>query len=149
MTALLAPRAPRETSKKPALTAIGKPNRPLSTIPFVLFLAGMLAVGMVGMLILSTTLQNQAFDVQSKQREANVLASKVSSLQTQVAQARSMDSLAADAQKLGMRPNPYTVPLRLSDGKVLGKAREVSGDEMPTLDYSQGDQTVRATGTRQ
>jgi hypothetical protein len=148
MTALLAPRPPRETSGRPTLKAIGAPDRQLSTIPFVLILAGILAAGMVGMLILSTTLQDQAFAVQSKQREANVLASRVSALQTEVAEARSVGSLAAGAQKLGMTPNPYTVPLRLSDGRVLGSARKVSGNEIPTLDTSV-EQASQAKGVRQ
>jgi hypothetical protein len=148
MTALLAPRTPREASAKPALKALGKPKSRLSRIPFLLILAGILAAGMVGMLILSTTLQDQAFAVESKQSEANVLASKVSSLETQVAEARSVNSLAGKAEKLGMRPNPYTVPIRLSDGKVLGKAREVTGTEMPTVNYSQ-NQSTQGAGVRQ
>lgn len=94
-----------------------------------------LALGMVGMLVLTTALQDQAFAVQSRQHQANVLASQVSQLQAEVADARSVKSLAIAAAKLGMRPNPYAVPLRLSDGKVLGTARAVYGNEVPGVRY--------------
>jgi hypothetical protein len=107
----------------------------MSTVPFVMVVAFVLALGMVGMLVLTTALQDRAFAVQSSQHEANVLASQVSQLQAEVADARSVKSLAIAATRIGMRPNPYAVPLRLSDGKVLGEARPVYGNEVPGVRY--------------
>lgn len=135
MTALLAPRPSRESNRGPRLKALAAPNQQVATIPFVLIMAAVLAVGMVGMLFLSTTLQNQSFAIQSKQHQATVLADQVSQLNTQLAQARSVKNLAAKAHRLGMRPDPYAVPMRLSDGKVLGKAHAVAGSELPGVRY--------------
>lgn len=135
MTALLAPRPSREPNRGPRLKALTAPNQQVATIPFVLIVAAVLAAGMVGMLFLSTMLQNQAFAIQDKQHQATVLADQVSQLNTQLAQERSVKSLAAKAHRLGMRPDPYAVPLRLSDGKVLGKAQVVFGSELPSVRY--------------
>jgi hypothetical protein len=107
----------------------------IATVPFVLVVALVLGMGMVGMLVLTTALQDQAFAVQRAEHQSNVLASQVSQLQAEVADARSVRSLAIAASKLGMLPNPYAVPLRLSDGRVLGKDRAVLGNEIPGVRY--------------
>lgn len=135
MTALLAPRPSRDSQSRPRLKALTKPAQQVATIPFVLIVAAVLLVGMVGMLLLSTTLQNQSFDIQKKQHQATALADQVSQLQGELAQQRSVRNVAAKAHQLGMRPDPYSVPLRLSDGKVLGKSRPVTGSELPNVRY--------------
>lgn len=136
MTALLAPRAGRTATRRPALTALPKRNEQMATIPFLLVVAGVLALAMVGMLLLVTNLQDQAFLVQSKQQEAQVLSNKASLLQTEVADARSISSLADRAQRLGMHADTRAVPIRLSDGKVLGNARAARGSDLPKTAYS-------------
>lgn len=136
MTAQLAPRPSRESTRGPRLAALAAPNQQVATIPFVLIVAAVLALGMVGMLFLSTTLQNQSFAIQDKQHQATVLADQVSQLSTQLADERSVKSLASKAYRLGMRPDPHAVPMRLSDGKVLGKAQAVVGSELPRVRYA-------------
>ena len=135
MTALLAPRPGRPATRRPELRPVPPRRRRMATVPFVLVVALVLAAGMVGLLVLTTALQDQAFAVQAKQREANLLATRLSSLQAQVSDARSMQSLAVAAQRLGMRPNPYGAQLRLGDGQVIGHAGVVLGGEVPTVRY--------------
>lgn len=135
MTALLAPRPRRQSPPRPQLRPVPRTRRRIATVPFVLVVAVVLAVGMVGLLVLTTALQDQTFGVQRKQREANVLAIQLSGLQSDLAEARSVQSLAVAAQHLGMRPNPYGAQLRLSDGAVLGKPQPVLGGEVPTVRY--------------
>jgi hypothetical protein len=134
VSAEVAPR-PGKSSRRPELREVPRREGRIATVPFVLVVALVLGLGMVGMLVLTTALQEQAFAVQRQQHQANVLASQVSQLQAEVADARSVKSLAIAAAKLGMRPNPYAVPLRLSDGKVLGKDRPVLGNEIPGVRY--------------
>jgi hypothetical protein len=98
-------------------------------------MAVLLALGMTGMVVLTTVLQEQAFAVQTKQHQANALANRVSQLQAQLAEARSIQHLAIAAQDLGMRPNPNAVPMRLSDGKVFGNPKPVLGNEVPGVRY--------------
>ena len=134
MTALLAPR-PGKQGARPQLRPVARPRGRMATIPFALVIALVLAAGTVGLLVLTTALQNQAFAVQSRQHEATVLEIQLASLQAEVADARSIQHLAVAAQQLGMRPNPYGAQLRLSDGKVLGEASAVVGGEVPTARY--------------
>lgn len=145
MTALLAPRVGRNATRRPALTALPKSAGQMATIPFLLVVAGVLAAAMVGMLLLVTNLQDQAFVVQNKQQEARVLSNRASLLQTEVADARSISSLAERAQKLGMRPDTRAVPIRLSDGKVLGTAKAARGNDLPKTSYSANTSNTATT----
>lgn len=147
MTALWDPRPGRQTTERPQLRPVPGRRRQMSTVPFVAVVAVVLALGMVGLLVLTTALQEQAFGVQRTQREANTLAIRLSALQDQVATARSIQSLSVAAQHIGMRPNPYGAQLRISDGVVIGNARVVLGGEVPTVRYltpEQAQAQVRA-----
>ncbi len=135
MTALLAPKPDRGSSGRPQLRPVAAPRRQMRTAGFIAMVAAVLGLGMVGVLILTTMLQDQAFDVQRQQSVAAALANELSDLEAQVADARSMHSLAVAAQKLGMKPNPYPVQLRLPDGKVIGKPATVMGGEVPSVRY--------------
>ena len=142
MTALLAPPPGRQTQERPRLRPVPGQRRRMSTVPFVLVVTIVLALGMVALLVLTTALQNQAFGVQRAQRDANALAIRLSSLQSDVADARSVQSLAVAAQHLGMRPNPYEAQIRLPDGVVIGQPRVVLGGEVPTVRYLTPDQAA-------
>lgn len=142
MTAQLAPRSGVEPTEKSRLRAVARTNDRVATVPFVLILAAVLALGMVGMVVLSTALQDQAFAVQSRQHAASVLSDRVSQLESEVADARSIRSVAIAAEKLGMRPDPNAVPMRLSDGKLYGKARVATGNEVPDVRYLTPEQAA-------
>lgn len=135
MTALLAPRPNRGAPERPRLRPVAPPRRQMRTPGFVAVVAAILVMGMVGVLILTTMLQDQAFDVQRRQSEAAALANQLSDLEARVAQARSMQSLAVAAQELGMKPNPNPALLRLPDGKVVGEPTKVTGGEIPSVRY--------------
>ncbi len=142
MTALWDPRPDRQTRERPQLRPVPGARRRMATVPFVMVIAVLLAVGMVGLLVLTTALQEQAFSVQRTQRTANALAIRLSALQDQVAAARSIQNLSVAAQHLGMRPNPYGAQIRITDGVVLGEARVVFGGEVPTVRYLTPEQAA-------
>jgi hypothetical protein len=102
---------------------------------FVMLMAGVLVLGMVGLLVFSTALQDQAFSVNEKRTQANELANKLTGLESQLASANSLTALAARAQDLGMRPNPYPAQLVLGSGKVIGDPQKVYGREVPGATY--------------
>ena len=135
MTALLAPKPDRNAPGRPQLRPVAAPRRQMRTAGFIAVVAVVLGLGMVGVLILTTMLQDQAFDVQRRQSEAAALANELSDLEAQVADARSMHTLAVSAQRLGMKPNTYPAQLRLPDGKVIGKPAKVMGGEVPSVRY--------------
>lgn len=138
MTALHAPRP--DGPRRPALRPVPATGRRIATFPFVSVVALVLACGMVGLLVLTTTLQNQAFHVQARQQEAGRLADRLASLQAQAADSRSVQNLAVAAQRLGMRPNPYGAQLQVPDGTVLGKDAPVTGAEIPGVRYLSPEQ---------
>ena len=137
MSALLAPVGWLEEA--PARSARGRlrmvPTAParLARFPFILVLIGVFAIGMAGLLLLNTTLQNQAFQARRLDREATSLAYQQAALESQIDQRGGTAELARRASALGMRPNTQPAFLVLPSGKVIGSPQRVSGDEAPDL----------------
>lgn len=148
MTALLAPKPERRAPGRPQLRPVATPRNQIRTPGFVAVVALILGLGMVGVLVLTTMLQDAAFDVQRRQSEATALANQLSDLEAQVAAARSVQSLGVAAQKLGMKPNPYPVQLRLPDGKVIGEEATVMGGEVPSVRHVTQTQAARELKAR-
>lgn len=141
MTALLAPKSPGERRDRWArLRAVAQPDRRLSSLPFVLVVAMFMVAGMVGLLVLNTSLQDQAFEVRKQQRVANELGYQLAALEAQATEARSAGQLAMRASQLGMRANPYPVYLTLPDGRIVGDPTAVTGGEVPELRYRTPEQ---------
>ncbi|MFT4218534.1 MAG: hypothetical protein QM619_15305 [Micropruina sp.] len=138
MTALLAPKRAPEEHPQPrwSLREVGIPQRrTMASIPFILSLAVLLALGMVGLLLLNTALQEQAFAVRDQQKAATQLGYRLAALETEVTEARSSTRLAIAATELGMVPNPYPVYLPLPSGDVIGKPTAMTGSEVPDVRY--------------
>ena len=90
--------------------------------PFVAVVVAILAVGLLGLLLLNTVLAQDAFRLHALQVQGRTLADQEQSLQRQVEQLQSPQSLASRATAMGMVPGGTRAFLRLSDGKVLGVA---------------------------
>jgi len=150
MSALTAPRE-RETkagSSRPTLRAVPSSSRPLARAPFIVLLAAILVAGMVGVLLLNTSLQNQAFAVRDLQRQAAELGYERSALDAELDEVSSPESLALSAAKLGMRPNPYPAFVDLSSGGIIGNPRTVKGNEVPGVVVRSGAE-IRAEQIKQ
>lgn len=148
MTALLAPKPEGRTPAGPQLRPVPPPRRQMRTVGFVAVVAAVLGLGMVGVLLLTTVLQDQAFRVQARQQEAAALGNELSDLESRVTEARSMQHLAVHARKLGMRPNPAPALLRLPDGKVTGEPTRVGGGEVPSVRYITEEQAAKELEAR-
>jgi peptidoglycan hydrolase CwlO-like protein len=129
------------------MTPVPPLRRRLSMPWFIALLAAVLGLGMVGLLVLTTALQNQAFAVQDRQALAGSLANDLSDLQARVADARSVQSLALAAQGLGMVPETHPAQLRL-DGTVIGDAGMVLGGELPDLRHRTDEQAAAEEAAR-
>lgn len=123
----------RQAASRPNLRLVPQPLARMSRVPFLLVLATILGVGMVGLLLLNTTLQTRAFEVRNLQRQATMLGYSQSELEGEVAAARSPEVLARRATELGMAPNPYPAFISMTDGKVTGKPHKVTGEEMTSM----------------
>ncbi|MEQ7123283.1 hypothetical protein ABN034_02070 [Actinopolymorpha sp. B11F2] len=90
--------------------------------PFVLLVVAILGVGLVGLLLLNTSLQRGSFAIHDLKRQTSMLAEREEDLDQRVARLKAPENLAGRAQRMGMVPNANPVFLRLSDGAVLGEA---------------------------
>ena len=136
MSALWAPLAARSDdgrTTRQSLRAVAEPAPRLARFPFLLVLIGLFGMGMVGLLMLNTTLQSQAFESRTLNRQATELAYTQADLEYQLAALAAPQELARRASELGMRPNPFPAFLVLPSGKVVGKPIPVSGHEVPAL----------------
>ena len=115
------------------LRAVAQPAARLARFPYLLVLIGIFGMGMVGLLMLNTTLQSQAFQSRTLNRQATELAYAQADLENQLDALAAPQELARRASALGMRPNPFPAFLVLPSGKVVGEPIPVSGDELPTL----------------
>jgi hypothetical protein len=136
MSALWAPLAARgegvRTTGRP-LRVVAQPVTGLARFPFLLVLIGIFGIGMAGLLMLNTTLQSQAFQSRTLNRQATELAYAQADLENQLDALVAPQELARRASSLGMRPNPFPAFLVLPSGKVVGEPTPVSGDEIPAL----------------
>lgn len=138
MSALWAPVTPVDLERGPErptgrLRAVRTPAGRLSRAPFLLVLIGVFGLGMAGLLMLNTTLQNQAFASRALERQATELAYTQADLENQIDVVSASPELARRASELGMRANPYPALLVLPSGKVVGKAAPVTGEELKSL----------------
>lgn len=132
--------APRSSPAR--LSLVTTPLVRMAGFPFVLLVAGILALGMLGLLLLNTTLQTRAFEVRALQADATVLAFNESELESEVARAGSPEVLARRASALGMRPNPYPAFIEVPSGKILGKPKKVNGTEMSSMMIKDAETTT-------
>jgi hypothetical protein len=130
MSTFLAPTRPRvrfsdaERMRARLSLVRGRPN-PAPRLPFAALVLTVLALGLVGLLVLNTSLQQGAFQVRDLQARAQALADHREALELQVAALREPQRVAARAAAMGMVPDHSPAFLRLSDGAVLGSASAV------------------------
>lgn len=140
MSALWAPLDPAtgtgvaaDRRRSAPLRAVSAPARRMPRAPFLLVLIGVFGLGMAGLLMLNTTLQNQAFASRALDRQATELAYTQADLQNQIDDVSAPPELARRASALGMRANPSPALLVLPSGKVVGLATPVTGNELKSL----------------
>lgn len=116
------PRSPRATKPTTLPLRLVAPVRSrASRAPFVVVVLTVLGIGLVGLILLSTVLQAQSFEVARLSARSDALAVKEQGLRRDVEQLQAPANLAQRALSLGMVPNANPVFLRPSDGEVVGK----------------------------
>ncbi|HLL61463.1 MAG TPA: hypothetical protein VK401_00315, partial [Propionibacteriaceae bacterium] len=120
-------------STRARLRPVADPTPRLARFPFLLVVIGIFGAGMAGLLMLNTTLQNQAFEARALNRQVTELAHVQADLEHQLDEHAAPGRLALAASQLGMRPNPHPAFLVLPEGRVIGEPRSVSGGEQKVL----------------
>lgn len=98
----LAPR--RTTPKKPVLRLLPGTRAQAARAPFVVLVLMILGVGLIGLLLLNTTLQQGAFDLDKLRQETTQLRDRNAVLVEKVSEQSAPDRLAQSARNLGMTP---------------------------------------------
>jgi hypothetical protein len=83
----------------------------------------LLAAGLIGLLLLNTTLAEGSFTLHTLQSTSDQLADTEDALTQSLAASKSPANLAAKATTMGMLPAQSAAFLRLSDGAVIGVAQ--------------------------
>jgi hypothetical protein len=87
----------------------------------VLLLIGLLGGGLVCLLLINTTLAQNSFQINAMQQKNSSLAQQAQSLEQQTTQEQSPASIAARAEKLGMRPVGRLRFIDLKNGRVYSQ----------------------------
>jgi hypothetical protein len=120
------------------LTLVPRAVRRTPNVPFVVLVLFVLGGGLVGLLVLNTSLQQGAFYEASLQGQQNALATKQEDLRLKVAALRNPQRLAREAQSLGMVPNTNPAFIDLGDGSVLGDPQPATAGTGPQLTVRTG-----------
>jgi hypothetical protein len=92
-----------------------------SRTPFVLLLIGLLGGGLVCLLLINTTLAQNSFEINAIQQKNASLTQQAQGLQQQTTQEESPASIAARAEKLGMRPVGRLRFIDLKNGRIYSQ----------------------------
>ena len=133
MSAQAAPQL--ENVPRPNLRVLNSRAAQLRTLPFALIMAMMLGLGMWGILVLNTVIQDQSATLVQLQREARILSYHEASLRATAEQLEASTSLAEKATALGMVPNPRPAFLNVETGEFTGDFYRVTGGELPNQTY--------------
>jgi hypothetical protein len=97
-------------------------GRRSSRTPFILFVIGLLASGLVCLLVINTTLAAGSFQISKLQEENTAATQRLAQLQQQVSTEQSPGSIEQRAQRLGMRMQPVLNYLDLRNGRRYSTA---------------------------
>jgi len=93
---------------------------------FGIVCATLLAIGLVGLLLLNTSLAQGSFTLHDLRATSDQLSDTQGALAQSLDAAKSPANLATRATRMGMVPGESAAFLRLSDGKVVGVAKPAS-----------------------
>jgi hypothetical protein len=123
---------------------VPKPATRTPRVPFVVLVVVLLGVGLVGLLLLNTSLERGAYVAGALRDRAAGLEQRQQSLQLQVAALQQPDRVAHRAEHLGMVQNLDPAFLVLGTGRVLGVPRAA----LPSDQFDIGGASSGSTSKR-
>lgn len=94
---------------------------------FALVVTGVLGLGLVGMLLINTTVAQGAYTLSELKGQQQELNQALATLTEQVEAAGAPAILEANARALGMVPSETPVFIEVPDGRILGKPKAAPG----------------------
>ena len=124
----VAPAAPRVNLRVLATTRSSAPRK-----PYVILLAAVLTMGLIGSLLLNTITSQNSFVIHDLRKQTDALSQEEQALIQKVGVQESPVALEQKARALGMVPSTSPVFLRLSDGKILGTPTPAKAGPKPVV----------------
>jgi len=121
-------RARRPQTPRTRLRLVAPVRARATRTPFVVVVMVVVAAGLSGLILISTLLQGQSFELSRLHQQSNALTTQHDALASEVAHERSPSSIAHAAIELGMVPGASPVFLDLSRGEVIGSPAPAKPD---------------------
>lgn len=100
---------------------------------FVVLCIGLVVAGLLSALMLNIQRAESSFVLSDLRAEQTQLHDTRVTLEAELSMKRSPETLAVEAERLGLVPSPSTAVLRLSDKEVLGVAAQVDPTDSFTV----------------
>jgi hypothetical protein len=132
---------PQEVRDRPAVPRLRvAPPRPVAVprAPFVVLVLAVVIGGVLGILLLNTKINENAFRLDDLHGKQAALGLQEQQLRRELAEKGSAGNLEAEARRLGLVPADQLAYLRLPDGRVIGVPRPASGQPSVTSQTANG-----------
>jgi hypothetical protein len=106
--------------------------------PFVLLVLIVVVGGVLGILLVNTKINENAFRLQRLEQQQSALDLHEQQLKQQIAEYESPGNLAAQARKLGLVPAGTPAFIQLPDGRVIGVPQPAGGQPGITSQHGDG-----------
>jgi hypothetical protein len=115
------PRIAEAAVARARLTVVPRRRTSAARMPFVMLVSLVLLLGVIGLLLFNTSMQQAAFATTALEQQATTLSAREQTLQMELDVLRDPQHVAERAQDMGLVQPCGSATLRLSDGKVLGE----------------------------
>ncbi|MDP9432931.1 MAG: hypothetical protein M3P91_09550 [Actinomycetota bacterium] len=129
---------------RPPLRVVTAPRPRPARAPFVGLLLGMLALGLLLLLLLNTALAQDSVKLYDLQQQHAVVLDRAEELESEILAGSAPNELAKRASALGMVPLGTPVFLHLPDGRVTGAATPAAPG-LPPADATAGAGSLPGT----
>lgn len=131
MSALLTSAVRARQKAQSSLSLVRPVQARTSRTPFAVVVMALLAAGLTGLILLSTVLQSQSFELNRLHEKSDALTTRHDALASHVHEKQNPSAIADAALDLGMVPAANPVFLDLARGSVIGSPTPAeSGTEL-------------------
>ncbi|GGL96497.1 MULTISPECIES: hypothetical protein [Micromonospora] len=124
------------TARAPRLRVAPPPPVSVPRAPFVALILVLVVGGVLGILVVNTKINENAFRLEELQQQQAKLDLEEQQLHKEIAKQEAPGNLEANARKLGLVESAEPAYIRLPDGKMIGVPRPADG--APSVTSQQG-----------
>ena len=114
------PRIAEAAVERARLTVVPRRRTSAARMPFVMLVSLVLLLGVIGLLLFNTSMQQASFAASNLEEQADTLAAREQTLRMELDELRNPQRVALEAQQMGMVIPSAPVFLDLKTGKTTG-----------------------------